>query len=43
MLGGDLRFHLERGGPMREDIVRFYVAEIALSIHYLHERRIVHR
>ncbi|KAF9973879.1 hypothetical protein BGZ73_002836 [Actinomortierella ambigua] len=43
MLGGDLRFHLERAGPMREDVVRFYVAELALALDALHARRIVHR
>lgn len=43
MLGGDLRFHLERAGPMREDVVRFYVAELALALNALHSRRIIHR
>ncbi|KAF9585196.1 hypothetical protein BGW38_003466 [Lunasporangiospora selenospora] len=43
MLGGDLRFHLERAGPMREDVVRFYVAEMALALDALHTRHIIHR
>lgn len=43
MLGGDLRFQLERNGPLSELQVRFYVAEIALSLAYLHRRRIAHR
>ncbi|KAF9436856.1 hypothetical protein BGZ76_002779 [Entomortierella beljakovae] len=43
MLGGDLRFHLERAGPMREDVVRFYVAEVALALDALHARKIIHR
>lgn len=43
MLGGDLRFHLERAGPMREDVVRFYVAEVALALDALHAKRIIHR
>ncbi|KAJ3105050.1 hypothetical protein HDU96_008730 [Phlyctochytrium bullatum] len=43
MLGGDLRFHLDRMGTFKEDMVRFYVAEIALGLSYLHSRRIVHR
>ncbi|KAF9111570.1 hypothetical protein BGX27_004735 [Mortierella sp. AM989] len=43
MLGGDLRFHLERAGPMREDVVRFYVAEVVLALDALHARRIIHR
>lgn len=43
MLGGDLRFHLDRTGSMKEDVVRFYVAEIALALDYLHQLQIVHR
>ncbi|KAF9906329.1 hypothetical protein BX616_000752, partial [Lobosporangium transversale] len=43
MLGGDLRFHLERTGPMREDVVRFYIAEIALALDALHTQNIIHR
>lgn len=43
MLGGDLRFHLDRAGAMAEEVVRFYVAEIAMAIDYLHSKRIVHR
>ncbi|WWC90016.1 uncharacterized protein L201_004946 [Kwoniella dendrophila CBS 6074] len=43
MLGGDLRFHLDRAGAMSEEVVRFYVAEIAMAVDYLHSKRIVHR
>ena len=43
MLGGDLRYRREREGPMSEECVRFYVAEIALALEYLHSERIVHR
>jgi serine/threonine kinase 32 len=43
MLGGDLRFHLERLGTMKEDLVKFYVAEISMGLAYLHSKRIVHR
>lgn len=43
MLGGDLRFHLDRLGHFPEDTVRFLVAEIALGLRYLHEKGIVHR
>ncbi|KAF7731653.1 hypothetical protein EC973_008823 [Apophysomyces ossiformis] len=43
MLGGDLRFHLDRMGVMPEDHVQFYAAEISLGLHYLHGKRIVHR
>ncbi|KAI7857602.1 kinase-like protein [Circinella umbellata] len=43
MLGGDLRFHLDRMGPFPEECVRFYAAEIALALRYLHRKHIVHR
>lgn len=43
MLGGDLRFLLEREKRLSELQVRFYVAEISLSLSYLHRRRIAHR
>jgi len=43
MLGGDLRFHLDRNGSMKEEVVRFHCAEIALGLNYLHERKIIHR
>ncbi|WRT67153.1 uncharacterized protein IL334_004119 [Kwoniella shivajii] len=37
------RVHLDRAGAMSEEVVRFYVAEIALAIDYLHSKKIVHR
>lgn len=43
MLGGDLRFHLDRLGVMPEEYVRFYAAEVAVSLHYLHSLNIIHR
>ncbi|KAI3654749.1 hypothetical protein MP228_000129 [Amoeboaphelidium protococcarum] len=43
MLGGDLRFHLDRAGSMKEEVVRFFVAEVGLGINHLHSKRIVHR
>ncbi|KAI7899578.1 kinase-like domain-containing protein [Cokeromyces recurvatus] len=43
MLGGDLRFHLDRLGTLPEKYVQFYAAEIALSINYLHNKNIIHR
>ncbi|KII85767.1 hypothetical protein PLICRDRAFT_44166 [Plicaturopsis crispa FD-325 SS-3] len=43
MLGGDLRFHLERLGSLPEETVRFYVAEISSGLAFLHENRIMHR
>ncbi|KAI0924059.1 hypothetical protein AcV5_009419 [Taiwanofungus camphoratus] len=43
MLGGDLRFHLERLGSLSESAVRFYVAELSSALAYLHDHRIIHR
>ncbi|OCH84727.1 kinase-like protein [Obba rivulosa] len=43
MLGGDLRFHLERKGRLPEDAVRFWTAELSLGLEYLHKQRIIHR
>lgn len=43
MLGGDLRFHLEQLTRFNELQVRFYVADLILSIHYIHKLMIIHR
>ena len=43
MLGGDLRFHLDRNGFMAEENVRFIMAELAVALDYLHSKGIVHR
>ncbi|KAI9470559.1 MAG: kinase-like domain-containing protein [Benjaminiella poitrasii] len=43
MLGGDLRFHLDRLGIMPEKYVKFYAAEISLSLNHLHSLNILHR
>ncbi|KAJ7224408.1 kinase-like domain-containing protein [Mycena pura] len=43
MLGGDLRFHLERLGSLEEDVVRFYVAQLSSAIQFLHDNNIMHR
>ena len=43
MLGGDLRFHLDRLGMFNELQVRFYIADLILSIHHIHQRMIIHR
>ncbi|KAJ3065976.1 hypothetical protein HDU98_010688 [Podochytrium sp. JEL0797] len=42
-MGGDLRFHLTKSGPMQENQVRFYMAECALGLMYLHSKNVVHR
>ncbi|KAJ9096215.1 hypothetical protein QFC20_006458 [Naganishia adeliensis] len=43
MLGGDLRFHLDRQGSVPEDTVRFWMCELSLALDYLHSKKIVHR
>jgi serine/threonine kinase 32 len=43
MLGGDLRFHLDRLRFLSEDVVRFYVAQISSALAYLHSINIIHR
>ncbi|KAI9472876.1 kinase-like domain-containing protein [Zychaea mexicana] len=43
MLGGDLRFHLDRLGVMPESYVQFYAAEVALSLRHLHNNKVIHR
>jgi len=43
MLGGDLRFQLERRGHIKEEVVRFWIAELASALEYLHRQRIIHR
>ncbi|KAG0052156.1 hypothetical protein BGZ83_002929 [Gryganskiella cystojenkinii] len=42
MMGGDLRFHLNRK-QFGEDVVRFWVAEMCSAITHLHTLGIVHR
>lgn len=43
MLGGDLRFQLDQQFTFHELQVRHHVACIALSLDYLHKKRIAHR
>lgn len=38
-----LAVHLERLGSLPEDTVKFYVAEIASALAFLHQNRIMHR
>ncbi|ORX73316.1 kinase-like protein [Linderina pennispora] len=43
MMGGDLRFHMQRRRFV-EGVIRFWVAEIACAINYLHTtHNVVHR
>ncbi|KAG0241068.1 hypothetical protein BGW41_006405 [Actinomortierella wolfii] len=42
MMGGDLRFHLNRKS-FGEDVVRFWICELASAVTHLHSLGIVHR
>lgn len=42
MSGGDLRFHISRK-TFTEDCVRFWMAELASALRYIHKQGIVHR
>ncbi|KAJ1559621.1 hypothetical protein HK405_009928, partial [Cladochytrium tenue] len=44
MLGGDLRYHLDRQpGAFQEDTVRVWCAELASAITFLHRNKVAHR
>ncbi|RKP12162.1 kinase-like domain-containing protein [Piptocephalis cylindrospora] len=44
MLGGDLRFHLDRRqNGLPEDVVKFYCAQVSIGLAHLHSKRVVHR
>ncbi|CAF3809462.1 unnamed protein product, partial [Rotaria magnacalcarata] len=41
--GGELFFHLNREKRFSEERIRFYIAEVACAIGYLHSRKIIYR
>ena len=46
LLGGDLRYqlaHWNGGKPMSEALTKFYIAQIALALGYLHDKDVIHR
>ncbi|KAI0300760.1 kinase-like protein [Russula brevipes] len=43
MLGGDLRYHLNTRRSFPENVVRFWTAELASGLIYLHSKGIMHR
>jgi len=42
MKGGDLRYYLEKRGPMQEDVCRFFAAEILLGLEEMHSHNIIY-
>ena len=43
LLGGDLRYHLDKQGKMPVPVVKQYICEIALALDYLQKKGIIHR
>jgi hypothetical protein len=43
LCGGDLMYHMQRKRRLPEDHARFYAAEIALALDFLHSRGIIYR
>ncbi|KNC96698.1 AGC/YANK protein kinase [Spizellomyces punctatus DAOM BR117] len=43
MMGGDLRFHVDRMGGFSEDAMKFITMELVCALDYLHRKLIVHR
>ncbi|XP_036380113.1 serine/threonine-protein kinase 32A [Megalops cyprinoides] len=43
LLGGDLRYHLQQNVHFSESTVKLYICEIALALHYLRGKCIIHR
>lgn len=41
--GGELFHYIRKFGKLPEDVVRFYVAELILTLEYLHVRKVVYR
>ena len=41
--GGDLRFHLEKQKKFKEEVVKFYAAEVIIALDYLHQQNIIYR
>src|SRR5690606_37945014 len=42
MNGGDLRFHISRK-TFTEEAIKFWIAELACALKYIHSKGIVHR
>lgn len=43
LLGGDLRYHMQRDVVFSEDCVKLYLCELTLALDYLRTQKIIHR
>eukprot|EP00479_Gromia_sphaerica_P002603 TRINITY_DN1306_c0_g1_i2.p1 TRINITY_DN1306_c0_g1~~TRINITY_DN1306_c0_g1_i2.p1 ORF type:complete len:151 (+),score=28.55 TRINITY_DN1306_c0_g1_i2:491-943(+) len=43
MMGGDLKFHLNKDEIFDEECSRFYAAEVLLGLEHIHEKDIIYR
>ncbi|AIO00320.1 rac serine-threonine kinase, putative [Leishmania panamensis] len=43
LAGGELFTYIEQHAPLDEEVVKFYAAEVALALGYLHSRNIIYR
>jgi serine/threonine kinase 32 len=43
MTGGDLRFHLDQGNKIDNELVKFWMAELSYALSVIHSRNIMHR
>lgn len=43
MQGGDVRYHLKQEKKFSPERAKFYIAQTALSLHYMHQHNLVHR
>jgi len=43
MLGGDLRYHINKDVVFSHDDIRLYLCQLALVLDYLKTQRIIHR
>ncbi|WP_411023794.1 protein kinase domain-containing protein, partial [Salmonella sp. s51228] len=41
--GGDLHYYLDTKGPLNEEMLRFYSAEMVLGIAHMHSQHIIYR
>eukprot|EP01006_Ploeotia_vitrea_P035537 TRINITY_DN65896_c12_g1_i2.p2 TRINITY_DN65896_c12_g1~~TRINITY_DN65896_c12_g1_i2.p2 ORF type:complete len:370 (+),score=150.14 TRINITY_DN65896_c12_g1_i2:391-1500(+) len=43
MAGGDLRYYMSQHGAMKENVARFYIAELVLALEELHSLNLLYR